>query len=331
MKDLTPEEIKEVIRSARILAPQFTEDEFKRLTDLGEDLASMDIIKAAWIVKKLAQEYGIPCQDVPDKYRWLLQEVAKLNEHLNILQAEKSKQQQRLNETMAAIRTAETTLSDKKKELASFEIGAEKQKMRLRQEVEQARREAQVDKQDIIAAGKLKAEVMRHGLTLSPTLELLSNYKGDDGALKRLAEDTAEHESQIQARAAWQQQNETMKLEIDLTKQQFDSLKADHKCLDNIYQKLTANMDHEQELRGFYKRYQGSEAFIECLAGWQQIYLLHCQMCYCGAHFWVDRKQVITRAKFVCPCCGMNSIDWNHQAFEALNYPRRESFRLLLK
>jgi len=235
---------------------------------------------------------------------------------------------------------------NEERELVSFRKKAEREKQRIDKEVEECRNRANVTKEDIVTAGKLKAEVESHGFVLGLALDLCQEFAGYKNAGNELARALKEHKTLSNYIASLNRQGEeqkkALKLELDELQAErrrrqakIDSLEQAQQQLRGIYSQLQADVAHEGELRRFYSRYYGREGLLECLASWDQIYFVRCNnplpalagvfdRSAGGAHFWTDKPA--TR----CPHCGLTMLIYDEKPYQTLNWSVGSPLKLQL-
>jgi hypothetical protein len=331
MRKFTEEEIREILRSAQVCAPSFSDDQYRKLVELGQDLADSEFIEAAWGVHRLQHEYGTPCSEASDKYLQLLRDKAQLESQVSHLQEKRKLEEERLAETVEATRRSRAERNQQERELKSFKREAEKEKKRFKKEVEVAMEKARVNQEEIATAGRLKAAVESHGLDLELALGLLSEFAGDKDAARHLAEAVAEYGSQLEARTTLREQNEALKAQIEEEGEQFARVKADCQQHEETLSRLRSDLAQEEALHRFHSRFKGWSGLLECLARWDQVILLRCHWFFCGARFWVDRGPTSFRSKLICPCCGVSQLYFDDEPFMAIGIPDRGPIKIQLE
>lgn len=214
--ELSPEQINQIVRAARVLAPGFSEEQLQWLVDCQRWLADSGFCEAAWGLVRLEQERDITCAKALDACEELLQEKAQLEAGLARLKEKEQTQQmanreaegeyQRIKE---ATEQAKKELAELKaerqreeKELVAFNKKAEREKKRIAQEVEEYRQKANVSEQEVAAARQLKAEVERCGFSLELMLGLSREFADYQDAREKLAEALKKHRTLTEYLAA---------------------------------------------------------------------------------------------------------------------------------
>jgi hypothetical protein len=331
MRKFTEEEIKEIIRTAQLFAPQLSDKQYEKLIQMQQELADSEFIEAAWGVHRLEQEYGISCSQAEDKYLELLKDTAKTESELAQLHKERELEEKSLRETSVAIQQAREKHSYEERQLKDFKRQAENEKKRLEKELEQARKEAQVSQEEVATTGKLKTKLESHKLDLELTLRLFEEFAHDEDAAMLFAQGREEYGSQTKARESLREENETLRVENEKGKEESDRMKAECQQQQEVLSRLKSNIAEEEALRHFHRRFQGASGTMEYLARWPQIIPMRCHWFSCGARFWVDTGPTNFRTKFICPCCGIGQVYYDDEAFIAQGITYRAPFRIQLE
>jgi myosin heavy subunit len=319
VREFTADEIREIIRFAQVVGHPFSDEQYRKLMELGQDLAESGRVEAAWEVKSLMEQYGIPPSQAGKKYRQLVSDVAKLQTQVSDLQRQRGEEQKVLGETQWAVQQTEEKLKQGEKELESFTTWAEKEKQRLKDEVERAQKKAGVDLEQIAAGGRLKAQLKKHGLSLDLALELLGEFARQEDAAQKLAEAVAEYGSALEVSAALHEKNEALRVETEGRQEESAQLKEECQRDREALARLRSDRGEQEALRHFWRRFHPSSDLLEYLATWPQVYMLRCYHPLCGgARFLVNGGPSNFWAKFVCPRCRVEKVDWDDDAFTAL-------------
>ena len=231
--------------------------------------------------------------------------------------------------------------------MAAFRKRAGKEKEDIDRELEECRRKANVTREEIIGATQLKKQLASSGFTIQFTLDLCQEFVCRVNAREELAKAIEEHGTLTKSNAALIQQGEAQKevLESELNKLQSEkerrqaeikSLEQARHQLESILGQLQADVAHEEELRRFYHRYQGTSGVMEYLVGWREIYFVRCNNPLFamtgafdhragGAHFCVE-KPPIRR----CPCCDYPDAVYDSKFYQAINLPLGTPIKLEL-
>jgi hypothetical protein len=330
MRKFTEEEIGEIVRTAQVFAPQFTDEQYRMLMEQGHDLADSGFIEAAWGVHRLEQEHGIPCSQAVDRYLELIEDKAKLESEVCRLQDEQAVEGERLVEAGRAIEQATEERSHEERELKLFKGRAEDERKRLEEELERAMEQVHISQEEIAVAGKLKSEVESHGLDLELVLRLSEEFARDEDAASHLAEAVIEHGALLEARETLCEENEALKVEMEKGQEEADRLKADCQHYQEALSQLRSNIAEEEALRRFQGRFQMASQVLEFLARWPQVVPMRCHSFFCGARFWVDRGPTYFRTKLVCPCCGLGEVYYDDKALRDLDLLDSAPFKIQL-
>jgi len=221
--------------------------------------------------------------------------------------------------------------------LFALQKKAAREKRRINKEVQEYREKANVTKDDVVTASKLKAQVGSYGSSLELALGLSQEFASFENARDKLAETLKEHQTLSNSIAALNEQSEaqkkTLQSELNKLQSEKDRRQADIKSLEqarhqmeNILGQLQADVAHEDELRRFYHRYYASSGLLEYLASWGQVFFLRCSNpVYAmagvfdrsagGAHVWTDKPGP------KCPHCGLNTLVYDEKLYQSLNLP----------
>jgi len=280
-------------------------------------------------------------------------EVARLKQKLLAQQTANREAEGRYQQVIEAAQQAKKELAEVKAErereerlLAVFRGKAEREKKRIDQEIEEHQRQANVTEQEVATAGQLKAVVEGCGFSLELMLGLSGEFAGYEDAREKLAEELKKYRTLTGYVTAMEEQAEAQKLALkselaNLQSQrnreqaQVNSLEETRHYLENIISQLQADVATEEELRKFYRRYQGVSGLMECLASWEQIIFLRCNNPLSalagvfdpsarGAHFWTDKPA--TR----CPHCGLTMLIYDEKPYQALSWPVGAPLKLQL-
>jgi len=358
--EFTVDEIREVTRAARIFCPGFREEQFHDLVESERRLADSGYLDAVAGLAQLEKDKGVQCTDAINAYKELLADKEQLEADIASLQERLIAQQhtnqragdrcqemkEKISQTKAELEKVQAERRKEEKKLMTFRKKAEREKQHIDKEVEECRNRANVTKEDIVTAGKLKAEVESHGFVLGLALDLCQEFAGYKNAGNELARALKEHKTLSNYIASLNRQGEeqkkALKLELDELQAErrrrqakIDSLEQAQQQLRGIYSQLQADVAHEGELRRFYSRYYGREGLLECLASWDQIYFVRCNnplpalagvfdRSAGGAHFWTDKPA--TR----CPHCGLTMLIYDEKPYQTLNWSVGSPLKLQL-
>ena len=348
------EEISQIVRSARVLAPGFTKEEFQELVSSQRQLADSGFYEAAWGMVQLQQEKGISCPEAIDVYKQLLRDKAQLESELASLQEGIARQRNKNREAEAVYQRMKEGIKHAREELKkvqneqqkeervllAFRKKAAREKRRIEEEVEECRQEAKVTEEDISAAGRLKAELESRDFSLELVLDLSQEFIGCEDVREELAEALEKHRTLTEYLANLNEvgegQKRTLKSELDDLKSQHHREQAEVKKLTEARNQLEIALSnlrtdaaHEEEIRRFYQRYYGNNMLLEYLASWTQVFFLRCNNLLCApfsgvTHFWTDKSAV------KCPHCGLNMLNYDVEIYQSLNWPVGTPIKLQL-
>ena len=352
--EITAEELREIVRAARVLSTDFDEEQIQSLSYAWQRLADSGFLDAVWGMVRLQQEQGTSCSEALDANKELLKQKGNLERDLVILGERVKLEQNKRNESIninqqlaSQINTAKnelqatkTAILKEQEQLLSFQEKTENEKRRIERELERCKKAAGVTAKEIAAAGQLKLEVEKSGFNLETMLGLAGEFAPYQDAGDRLAEALKTGQTLTEYISTLEQKSEEKKSDIaaeieqlvsQRNSKQFQVEQLQKVChnLEISLAQFNADVDEEQELRQFYVRYSPLSDLLECLVTWRQVYFLRCDnpMCapYTGiTHFWTDRK---VRK---CPHCGLSMIKPDPEPFRLLNVPEGTEFKLKL-
>jgi archaellum component FlaC len=347
--EFTPEQINQIVRAARVLAPGFTEEQLQWLIDCQPRLADSVFCEAAHIVARFERERGVSCANVLDACERLLQEKTELESEVAHLEEKLQAQQNANHEAEEKYRRVIEAAEQSRKELA--EVRAEREKAeaenkRIDQEVEEYRQKANVTEQEMNAAAQLKAQVEKCGFSLEQTLELSREFAGHEDAREKLAAGLKKYRDltgYLKALEKWADDRKrvlesevaTLESQRRWQQSQIKSLEEGRHHLETVIANLQADVVGEEEMRKFYQRYYGVSGLMEYLASWDQVIFLRCDnpvsavasffdRSAAGPRFWTDKP--LAR----CPHCGLATLIPDKRPYQALNWPVGAPLKLQL-
>jgi DNA repair exonuclease SbcCD ATPase subunit len=352
--EMTAEELGQIIRAARVLATDFSEEQIQSLSYAWQRLADSGFLDAVWGMVRLQEEQGISCPEALDANRELLKQKERLESELAILK-DKIKQeqnkhseatkiyQQLVSKINAAKNELQAIQSDTKAEvvlISSIQEKAEKERRRIEKELERCKKNAGITAEEIAVAAKLKTEVEKSGFNLETMLGLVQEFVPYQDARERLAgvlknsQSLTEHISTLEQRSAEKKKDIAAAIDRLVSQQNSEQsnvnqLKELHRQLENSVARLQADLDGEQGLRQFYIRYRPLSDLLEYLVSWKQVYFLRCDNPMCApfagiTRFWTDKP---VRK---CPYCGLSLIKPDPEPFRLLNMTEGTEFQLRL-
>jgi DNA repair exonuclease SbcCD ATPase subunit len=345
--ELNKEELEHTFRAMRVLATDFTEEQFEALLVAQRKLAAVGFLEAVWGIVQLQQEKGVDLSDVIIENQNLLDENQGLIVERTTLQKACDDVQNAYNQVTRTIAVARKELEEiqdktqkQKEQLTSFVENAEKEKNRIHSDLEKCRQKAGVIEKNIACTRQLKTEVKKSGFSLEEIIELVKEFAPFKDARERLTE--ALKTSQLltelvsfQEKTA-AEQNEAINKELSQLSSRKTQAENEIKKLRDICQQLKSNIallqtdtEQEQQLRQFYVRYRSLTSLLEYLAGWKQIIFLRCDNPGCEPfgginHFWTEKHAAR------CPHCGSGPPHYDLEAYHLLNLPEGMSLKLKL-
>lgn len=358
-REFTNGEVKEVVGAARVYCPGLSETQFQSLVDMQRHFADSGYLEAVDGLARLVKD-GVPCTKALDEYRVLLRRLSDLEKKASEAQAklealEKERQQaeetcrqtkdslqqaRKEKEQVTAIRVKE------ERELEGFRVAVTTEKERLDKELARCQQKANVSKEDITAAGKLKTEVETLGFTMELMLDLTDELANSEDARDELATGLQKCGTFKGYIATFDQQYQEKKkaLETELNiaqaekgkrQAEADCLEATRHNLEGVLSQLKSDVAYEDDLRRFHRRYWGVSGLMEYLATWEQVFFLRCNSpistmtSFFNApaglvRFWTDKPAV------TCPHCGMKMILFDEKPYAALGWPVGAPGRLTL-
>jgi len=348
--ELTPEQINQIVRAARVLAPGFTEEHLQWLISCQRQLDDSGFCEGAWGLTRFEREVGVTSNQALDAAKKLLSDKASLEAAIALLEqkhrtlkaaieeAEQKHQQliQTIEQAKVELAGTRAELAKERRQLTTFREEGEKEKRRIDREVEEYRQKANVTEQEVVTAGQLKAEVEHAGFSLEQMLAISTEFAGHQDAREKLAEAVKKYGSLTECIAATDKQakDERTKLNSELAnlrsqrdreQAQVNALEERRRYLGDTIAQLQVDVANEQELRRFYEKYHGVSQFLDYLASWGPVAFLCCNNPISAlasvmnpsaiAHFCTDKPPV------VCPHCRTTAFIPDKKAYEALNLP----------
>ena len=349
----TVDEIRDAVRMARVHCPGFTEDDFESLMNLERRVADSGYLEAVMGLILLEEEKQISCTEALDTCEKLLKQKAKLERETSDLKkrsdslvAQIKNANAEYEQTQKAVAKSRQELTQirsehvaAKKELESFNMKMEKEKQRISREVEDSYQESNVTKEEVVAAGQIKAEVESHGYTLDLTLGLAKEFAGYKNAREKLAEGLKEHGSLYKylddLHDGATKERERIISEIRGIESQKKALTAESGNMRNILSQLQADVAYEEDLRRFHRRYFPLCGLLDNLATWTQVFFMRCanpantvagffDKTKGNHHFWTDKPAA------ACPHCGYQILQFDRDIYRYLNWPEGEPLELNL-
>ena len=352
-QQFTTEEIKDAARTARVYCHGFTEDMFESLMELERRIADSGYLEVILGLIRLEEEKGISftealnaCEELTKRKTELERWIPDLEKRAESLVAKVKQSNMEYEQVKKDITKAEQALArirgdyvSAEKKLEAFNRKAEKEKQRIEKEVEDCYQQANVTKEAIMTAGKVKADVESHGFTLELVLDLSKEFAGHKNAKEKLSKGLKEHGSlnkYLDNLADWGNKERTRVLaEIAGIESQKKGIADENIRLGNVLSQLQADIAGEETLRQFYHRYADYSELLEKMAAWDQVYFMRCgnpinmtagvfDKKQGNPHFWTDKPPVS------CPHCGYPRVYFDTEIYQYLNWPAEVPFKLIL-
>ncbi len=339
--EFSPEEINQVFRAARVWAPGLSEDQLRSLVNSQHRLADSGFCETAWGVVRLEQEKGIHCAEVLDACEQLLTdraqleaEVAKLQEKL-VAQQDKNQRAEeeyrQLKEATAQVKEelskAQAERGRQEKKLSALRKKAEKEETRIDKEVADYRQRANVTEQDIVTAGRLKAEVESHGFTLNLALALSQEFAKCESPKDELAQALEQHGTLTKSNGALTERQQRVKSDLAREEAKLEEIGASRQEEEVTLFQIRTEIANNRKILDFYHRYLHLQPLIEYLGGWPNVTFHHCS--WCGAFFWILRPGNVRVTVYRCPWCGLALVDYDRRAYEAVGQPPGAALKLI--
>ncbi len=309
----------------------------KRLADSGH-------LESVLGLTRLEEEKGISCTEAIDACKELMERKLKLEGQIADLQKKAEGWAARLRGTTEEYNNLTQSVSKARqalaqttnactaagKELEAINKRTEKERQRLEKEVEDCRWQANITKEDVVTAGKVKAEIESRGFTLETALDLAKDFAGYEDAKEKLAEALKQHGSLTKylddLAARGNKEKTKLAEEIAALEAQKKSLSDQTNACNNTLSQLTRDIAYQENLRSFYSRYASVSVLLERLASWNEVYFMQCTnpgyALWAGidanlgnARFWTDKPPQM------CPHCGYRLVAYDEAIYQALNCP----------
>lgn len=339
--EFTAEELKDVIRAARVFSPGFSEEQLQGLVELEGRLADSGFLETLQGLLRLEKEKGRPCNQALDAYEELIQRneeleggVADRKAELQALEACLKETEETYRQQLEATEHARAELAQvrdergkEEKRLSAFKRKAMREKQRIDKEVAEHRRKAGVTDEEIVTAMEVKAEVARHGFTLELALGLVQEFAGYEDARQKLAEALEKHGRLTDHLAALEVESEKLERRRHHMEDTLSRLQAEQERQEGVLSQLKDEIAEKAGLVDFYHRYVHLRTLIDYLGQWSQVTFHHCT--WCGALFWVLRPGNIPRSASRCPWCGLALVDADRNAYATVAQPVGAQLKLL--
>jgi len=351
--EFTVEEIRDSVRTARVHCPGFTEDMFESLMELERHIADSGYLEVIQGLLRLEEEKGVSCTEALDTCKDLQEQKAKLEREVPEFEKRVESLGAQIKQTNVEYEQVKKTTAKASQELvqirnqyvaAEKKLGTlnkkiEKERQRTDKEIEECYQQANVTKEEVATAGRIKADVESHGFTLELMLDLSKEFAGHKNARGKLAEGLKEYGSlnkyldNLHDEAT--KERERVITEVRGLESQKKALSAESGNMRNVLSQLQADIAYEENLRQFYQRYVGLSGLMDQLANWEQVFFVRCgNPAYAAAgvldkkagnaHFWTDKPAVM------CPHCGYQHLYFDTKVYQYLNWSTEVPLKLSL-
>jgi len=332
--EFTAEEIRDAARMARVHCPGFSEDDFESLMELERRINDSGYLEAVLGLIRLEEEKGISCTEGLDACEKLIKQKTKLEQEVSALKQRSIDLSTQMNNAKAdyeqkkeaVVRVTQELMrvrndySAAEKGLEAFNRQTEKEKQRISAEVEDTCRRANITRDEVITAGKIKEEIERHGFTPDLALGLAKEFAGHKNAREQLAEGLKEHGSLNkyldELHDGIAKEREKLISEIRSLESQKKAITTESRNLKNTLGELQADVAYEEDLRRFHRRYFPLCGLLDELSNWHQVFFMRCThpaSTVAGVfdstkgnhHFWTDRPPA------ACPVCGYPVLEYD--------------------
>jgi len=342
-QQFTTEEIKDAAKTARVYCHGFSEDMFESLMEMERHVAEPGYLEVVQTLIRLEEEKGIPFTEALDACEKLLKQKAKLEREVPDLEKREESLVAQIKQSSVEYEQVKKDITKARQELEqirndyvsaekrleAFNKKAEKEKQRIGKEVEDCYQQANVTKEEVLTAGKVKADVESHGFTLEIVLDLSREFAGHKNARQKLAEGLKEHGSlnkYLNDLDEWgNKERARIMAEIAGLESQKKGFANENIC----------DVAGEEELRHFHRRYAGFSGLLDKLETWEKVYFMRCgnpinmtagvfDKKQGNPHFWMDKPPVS------CPHCGYPRVYFDTEIYQYLNWPAEVPFKLIL-
>ena len=349
----TVDEIKDAVRMARVYCPGFNEDMFESLMELEKRIAESGYLEAVMCLIRLQHEKGIPftqaldaCYELLEQKATLEKEIPQLQNRVNSLvdaikqaKAEHEQVKNAISQAKQDLFKVKSECAAAEKKLEALDKRVDSEKQHISKELEDSYRQANVTREEVTTAGKLKAETESHGFTLELMLGLSKEFAGYKNVREKLAEGLKKHgflnRYLDDLAALGKKEKLRFMAEIAGLESQKQTLSNESGALRNILSQLQVDTANEEALRRFYQRYSAVSWLLDKLASWNQVYFMRCgntintvagvfDKRQGNPHFWTDKPPVI------CPHCGCRTLFYDTEIYQFLNWPVEIPLKLKL-
>ncbi len=347
------EEIREVAKLATVYCPGFSQEQFESLMELERHTPESGYLEAAKGLARLEKEKGVYCAEALDAFKELSENNIKLGKLVKGLETRVQQLEEQVRHAKGEYEQVKKATDQAQRELAeirskrareeedlnNFRKKAEVAKRRIDTEFQEYREHADVTREEVDAASQIKSSAKSHGLGLDLVLSLSQELAGHQNARDKLAEGLRKHDSLIKyledLTKSAENARTALKSELASLESQKNSLEGNRRNMEAVLSQLQADINYEEELRRFHRRYQGVRGLMEHLAGWNGVFFMRCNnplFALTGAfdrnsgnaRFWTDKRPAM------CPQCGCRDLIFDKEAYQSLNCPVGTPLRLRL-
>jgi DNA repair exonuclease SbcCD ATPase subunit len=340
--EFTSEELKDVIRSARICNPGFSEAKMQSLVEFQTRLSEAGYLEAVSGLASLEKEKAVSIDQTLVRTKQLLKEKEILEKNTAVqrsefekLQVRNQEMQRRLEELTQAIDQAQKGLKEVNATQLREELAASKEKEKLARELDVCRQKAKVTHEEVAIASQIKAEIGALGFSLELVLNLAREFGGQANACQELTEELKKQQTvrgytaTLEAKAQEQkkfvdQENRKWLIEEEKRQTEVKRLEGVRFNLENVLNKLKEDKAYEDDIRRFHRRYWNLSGLLDCLATWDQVIFLRCHNpvdtmagyfnpAVKNAHIWTDKPAMM------CPHCGLKILGYDEKPYQAIN------------
>jgi chromosome segregation ATPase len=151
--EITTEELAQIVRAARVLSTNFSEEQIQSLSYGWQRLADSGFLDAVWGMTRLQQEQGTSCSEALDANKELLKKMESLESKLAVLKEKVTQEHNKHNEAtrvhqqlLGKIATAnnelkvtQAAIQKEQEQLSSLQKKTENEKKRIEKELERCK------------------------------------------------------------------------------------------------------------------------------------------------------------------------------------------------
>lgn len=308
---LSKKELKLALVAARI--GPVPEGRHQAVVELQRRLDDAGYLEVAGTIARREKEEGISYRQAVDDYEAVVKAGRRKEQAEKIaadLEARVRELEAEVKGAVAKTKVAVAGQAQEEKHRQAMREDTAREEARLQQQVARARDEAEMSLEQIGTAVRINTQVQKHGLNLDVVLAASEEFGADEGATERLSVQLKENKALTGANVALEARNEELQGQVTALQAQ----KA----------KLTENVEWQQYLRRFHKRYAAASPLLEEMGTWGDVVLLSCP---CGMKFIAaapaEALGLRPRWPKFCPNCGKGEKElmWLEPAYRALDMP----------